>query len=771
MKGARLRVVEARLGSAAGRLHHHASRRPALRASFRAAWERIADGGGDADLDAWCEAALALVDAHAGPSALVAFWELSVDLLPEFGFPVLIASARSAAEICGRCGTGGCAAALKASRPAARRLRNVEDFQRWCAALGLLARQAPESVAPFLDRTESVLAECPIAQLDSFVRAGLKYGAVDRTRRRAFFALDDPLARRLLEKQGGGVSFGRVERPLKAFATALWGVPPVLRVLETADGLNVPRRSSVVGGIVRLPDVYRGFADEAARPLFHAAIAHATAHIACGGALFPVGTLKPLQIALVTLVEDARIEHLAMRRFPGLFHLWRPYHLAQASEAGNAPSLLARLARALFDPAFHDGHGFVVKGRALFQAEMGNLADPALSRRIGGLLGNDLGQMRIQFNARTHVVEPVYRDDGYGLWDFGDQPDAKVEELEMFVEAARRVREERPEPPDTSPEEDDGKPAETGKARSVQADARGSIVARYPEWDRAAGVERPEWTTLRDAPAPVADVGNLEAAIDREAGLRRHIARLVRGAKVGRFVRLRRRAEGFELDLDAAIGAAIAMRSRETPDARIFRASERRDRDLAITVLMDVSESTRDPAGEGRTVLDVERLAVALLADALASLDDPFALSAFASSGREDVRFIRIKDFAEPYDVIAKARLAGLESGLSTRLGAALRHAGAELAPVASYRKLLIVLTDGEPSDIDVVGPQDLVEDARLAVLGLKRRGIDTFGVTLDPAGAGSGARIFGAANHIPVKRLGDLPARLSELYFRLARA
>ena len=89
---------------------------------------------------------------------------------------------------------------------------------------------------------------------------------------------------------------------------------------------------------------------------------------------------------------------------------------------------------------------------------------------------------------------------------------------------------------------------------------------------------------------------------------------------------------------------------------------------------------------------------------------------------------------------------------------------------VRSHRKLILVLTDGEPSDIDVVDPRDLVEDARRAVLALRARGIDVFGVTLDPSGAGSGAAVFGRSQHMPVRRLEDLPARLAELYFRLAR-
>ena len=83
-----------------------------------------------------------------------------------------------------------------------------------------------------------------------------------------------------------------------------------------------------------------------------------------------------------------------------------------------APTLLARLARALFDPAYEDDDSFVAKGRPMFEGRISRLEDPAISREIGMLLGNDLGQMRIQFNAKTYVVEPVYRDDGLGLWDF-----------------------------------------------------------------------------------------------------------------------------------------------------------------------------------------------------------------------------------------------------------------------------------------------------------------------------------------------------------------
>jgi hypothetical protein len=471
-----------------------------------------------------------------------------------------------------------------------------------------------------------------------------------------------------------------------------------------------------------------------------------------------VGTLKPLALAVIGLVEDARVETLALRRFPGLRRLWAPYHAARP-EGINVTALLARISRALFDPAYLDPHGLVLKARALVAAS--DSEDPTASRRIGGLLGHDLGQMRLQFNARDYVVEPAYRDDGLGLWDFDDTADAPPEIIEMMVEAARLRQEEGEGRTDPRQSAAGG----TGRARARDAEPESVLLARYPEWDSAAAVERPDWTAVRAIPAPLGDPRRLETRLEAMPDLRRRIDRLVRAARPGRPRRLKRQPDGMELDMDAVLDAEIARTAGELPDDRLYRGTALQMRDLATVVLVDVSESTR--VGE---VLETERLAVALLADAMAGLGDPFALLAFASDGRDQVRLTRIKDFAEPFAAVARARLAGLSPGLSTRLGAALRHAGVEIETQRSLRRLILVLTDGEPSDIDAPDPRDLVEDSRRAVLGLRARGIDAFAVVLGADGAETAGRIFGRSGHVVLRRIEDLPARLSDLYFRLSR-
>src|SRR5260370_22731871 len=239
----------------------------------------------------------------------------------------------------------------------------------------------------------------------------------------------------------------------------------------------------------------------------------------------------------------------------------------------------------------------------MFEARLPRLEDPAISREIGMLLGNDLGQMRVQFNAKTYVVEPVYRDDGLGLWDFGEDAPSSGETLDLAIDAARL--EQRDNPDQTSVHshviEDERK---VGRARPVAPDQRGIVVAKYPEWDRAHGVERPEWTTVREVLARPGDPRVVEEALERADVLRTRISRLVRGVRVGRTIRLKRQLDGHDLDVDAMLDTGIALRLREEPDPRVVRATTSRYRDLAVLLLLDISESTRHRLASGLSVLE-----------------------------------------------------------------------------------------------------------------------------------------------------------------------
>lgn len=749
------------------RLRTMARQRPILAGGLRAALARHEAAPGDA-LDGWAAAVLALANVNAGPGALLSAFRIAASL-PRRGDARLLSAAAAglaaAADICRHAGASGARAALEARCDLGPRFAaSAGDEAVWWRTLSSLAREEPVAVAVAARASGRVLAACGAAGFEAFVGAGLR-STRDPAKRLAFLGLDDGDARRVLDRLAGQVTFATLRAQMQPYATALWGRTIVLREAPPPRA-EAPRRATISPGVVHVPDVLPGVPREDAPALYRAMVAHATAHLALGAPRFELGKLKPLQIAIVGLIEDARVEALAMRRFPGLRRTWAPFHTVAPSHLKTVPLILARLARGLFDLDHDDDDAILAKARGMFAAEP-DLEDTGLARRIGSILGNDIGQMRIQFDARAYVVEPAYRDDNLGLWLLPPPPpDAERQALDLHVEGARVERSEA-EDGRREPEESESH----GRGRPVAPDDEGIVLAHYPEWDRAAGLERPDWTTVREIEPAVAPTHRLDEALDADAGLRRRVERLVRAARIGRPTRLRRQPDGIDLDLDAAIEAARALRVGEIPDERIHQRKVVRARDLATLVLVDVSASTRDrvPALDAR-IIDVEKIALALLAEAMDAARDTFALRAFASDGRAKVRWTRLKEFRDRFDAGAMGRLAGLEPGYSTRLGAALRHAGAELAPIAATRKVVIVLGDGAPFDIDVPDPADLTADARHAVLGLRAAGIDTFGLMLDPSGHGAGAAIFGHANHMPVRRIEELPARLSALYFRVAR-
>ncbi|MEN9843554.1 MAG: hypothetical protein RLZZ612_1383, partial [Pseudomonadota bacterium] len=217
---------------------------------------------------------------------------------------------------------------------------------------------------------------------------------------------------------------------------------------------------------------------------------------------------------------------------------------------------------------------------------------------------------------------------------------------------------------------------------------------------------------------------------------------------------------------NAALSSLVDLRMGQQPDPRIMMRSVRKLRDLSVLVLLDLSQSTNDTvAGQDQTVLSLTRQACVLLADAIAKVGDPFAIHGFCSNGRHDVQYWRFKDFHQPYDDIAKARLAGMSGQLSTRMGAALRHATAALKARRSAKKLLLVITDGEPADVDVRDPQYLRHDTKKAVEEATRHGILPYCMSLDPRADPYVSRIFGARRCMVIDKAERLPEKLPLLY------
>ena len=661
----------------------------------------------------------------------------------------------------------------KAAVIAAQELHSVPAYTSWMDTIEELILSAPESVLAVLERTQKVLSTLTPEQFRSWVLAGLRSCGEDTLRQIQYFTFTDPESEKWFRHEAGDVVFTDLDRRLKLYLISLWNLRPPIRDLPASMSPLSSRRITITNGVVQVPEVFPSYHGEKAEQIFRAGLAHVGAHLVFSTKRFPLGELKPIQVALVSLIEDARVEYLAMQAFPGLRKLWLPFHVAKAGGPQLVLHLLARLSRALIDESYQDPNGWVQKGRDMFFDPQNEMTDPAMCRRIGVLLGNDLGQLRAQFNAKTYVVEPPYRDDNMGLWDFGDQQGQEHDNQGIFIEAMRLEHEEvddQSTPDQERQEEDEQKEQQYHARESEEQQQRESEVAvRYPEYDYLTGTERPSWTCVVEYFPDFGDAYKIDRILETHTDLVNRIRNLIQSAKVSLPERLHHQSIGESLDIDACIDAVISRKMDRIPDPRIYSTTERRKRDLSVLVLLDVSNSTNDRVQTaGASVIELEIQATTLLAYAMSELNDPFAISAFCSDGKEDVHYYRIKDFKSPYDATARANLAGLSGKLSTRMGAAMRHAANDLSMQHTHRRLLLVISDGEPSDIDVKDKKYLVEDARKVVRSISRLGIDTFCVGLDAGGDNYLNKIFGIKNVAVIDKLDRLPERLPMLYLRL---
>ena len=185
-------------------------------------------------------------------------------------------------------------------------------------------------------------------------------------------------------------------------------------------------------------------------------------------------------------------------------------------------------------------------------------------------------------------------------------------------------------------------------------------------------------------------------------------------------------------------------------------------------VLLDVSNSTAFQLGPSR-VIDVERQAMLVLAEALSELGDVFSIYAFSGYGRTQVDILRLKDFDDDYNDAVRKRIFSLAPRGSTRIGAALRHMGKRFMRRSERHRLLLLLTDGRPFDpADNYKGLYALEDTRKALQELHNDGIYAYGLTIDQAGVEYLPYLFGPGKYTVFSNVLALPEFLPKLYAKL---
>ncbi len=230
--------------------------------------------------------------------------------------------------------------------------------------------------------------------------------------------------------------------------------------------------------------------------------------------------------------------------------------------------------------------------------------------------------------------------------------------------------------------------------------------------------------------------------------------------------------DGDVLDTERAVRARVDFLSTGEGTDRVWRQTRPERRDLAVSILLDVSRSTESAipghGHEGRSVIDIEREALAALAWGLDACGDSFAIHAFSSLKRDRVFVQEVKSFAEPMSEATESRIAALKPGHYTRLGAAIRHMSMLLAKEARKRRLLLVITDGKPNDLDHYEGRHGIEDSRMAVLEARRAGHSVFGITVDRDGKSWFPRLFGQGAFALIPSPEKLTQALPQIYRQL---
>lgn len=232
---------------------------------------------------------------------------------------------------------------------------------------------------------------------------------------------------------------------------------------------------------------------------------------------------------------------------------------------------------------------------------------------------------------------------------------------------------------------------------------------------------------------------------------------------------IKNQPDGPELDIDACVRAYADRRTGHVAGSDGgYLSCERRERDLCCLVLADLSLSTDTWVSDEQRVIDVIRDSLWLFSEALGATGDPFGLYGFSSRRREHIRFHRIKGFDEKIDDRIRGRIGALKPGFYTRMGAAIRYATQILAKRPEALRLLMILSDGKPNDVDHYEGRYGIEDTRMSLNAARQEGVRPFCVTIDKEGQGYLPHLFGPSGYTILRNPADLPARLPGLYAQL---
>ena len=607
-----------------------------------------------------------------------------------------------------------------------------------------------------LNQMPYLLSQLSLEGLKNWIDYGQRHYINHPERQKDYFSLQSADSKAILQRERHGTLFADNERKLNLYMKGMWleqqahfvpyslGFDEFRKPLPYYDELGL-----------RVPDVYDDYDNSATgthvkgTDRYRVLLAHMAAHRRWTTAIF-ADNFSPFQRVAAEMFEDCRVEQLTIREYPGMRRLFLALHPKPIEDDCDTTvqscirHRLTMFSYAVLDP----DHPYENKDVIEFVERFHGLMEDGESstQEVANLAISYIARTRRQEDQSANVyftdTEIGYRDDNRHMWKYHELGDDE----EMFEEQLRTASEK-------DAEEEQGLPPR-----------------HYPEWDYHSKTYRPDWVSLYESLHPQGDAGVIDGLLSKHALLAKRLKQILDMLKPQHYVRVRYQEEGSELDLDVAIRSLIDLKSGAQPDPRVNMSHRHDGRDISVMLLLDLSQSVNEiPEGCSQTILELSQEAVSLMGWAVDRLGDELAIAGFSSNSRHEVRYQHIKGYSESWNDEVKGRLAAIEAGYSTRMGAALRHSAQTLSQRKSSKKLLLVLTDGEPFDIDVDDERHLIEDTRKAVQELDQQGIYTYCINLDKKADEYIGDIFGK-QYTVIDNVDRLPEKLPQLFMALTK-
>jgi nitric oxide reductase activation protein len=305
----------------------------------------------------------------------------------------------------------------------------------------------------------------------------------------------------------------------------------------------------------------------------------------------------------------------------------------------------------------------------------------------------------------------------------------------------------------------------------------------YDEWDYRINDYRVKWCRVREKSMAAGSSDFVVKTLETYADLVAEVRRQFQMLKPERFKKIPNRERGEEIDLNAAIEASVDRRAGHPPSEKIYIEKNRKERDFSTLFLLDMSASTEErvngkeranlsSSAEEKKIIDIEKEALVVMAEALQEIGDEYAIFGFSGYGRKEVDFYTIKDFPEGYEEEVKGRVEGIKPQRSTRMGPVIRHAVEKMAGRESKIKNIILISDGYPQDYDYgedrAGREYALQDTRRALEEAARKNINTFCITIDRAGHDYLRKMCPPSRYLVIEETAALPRELPKIYRRL---